>query len=442
MNWLEPELREIGQVVSGYGFPIKFQGNASEEFPFFKVGDMNAPGNERCMTAAVNTVSAETLRKLKAKVFPKGTVIFPKIGAAIATNKKRMLVCPSVVDNNVMGITPSGMLNEWYLYYWMQQFDLRSVSNIGPVPSMRKSEVERVRMPLPPPMEQSRIVELLDQADALRKKRAESDFKTDRILPTLFYNMFGDPAAKAKGWESGVLSSFGARVRYGLGQPPPVKDAGVALIRATNVKRGIITEHNMIFVDPHEVPASRNAFLQAEEVLVVRSGAYTGDVAQVGERWAGSIAGYDLVINPGDQFTGEFISALLLTPFIQTSYFGNVRHRGGQPHLNATQLEATPVIAPPKPLQEQFSKLVRSIRILSEQSISVDVKIESLFAVLLYRAFTGNLTTKWREAHIKELLAEMELQAKALDFSVANKAVPAVRLQRTAGSGMLTMANN
>jgi type I restriction enzyme S subunit len=32
----------------------------------------------------------------------------------------------------------------------------------------------------------------------------------------------------------------------------------------------------------------------------------------------------------------------------------------------------------------------------------------------LHRAFTGDLTAKWREAHMKELLAELEAQAKAL----------------------------
>ena len=33
---------------------------------------------------------------------------------------------------------------------------------------------------------------------------------------------------------------------------------------------------------------------------------------------------------------------------------------------------------------------------------------------MLHRAFTGELTAKWREAHLKELLAEMEQQARLL----------------------------
>ena len=41
-------------------------------------------------------------------------------------------------------------------------------------------------------------------------------------------------------------------------------------------------------------------------------------------------------------------------------------------------------------------------------------QIGAVFNVLLHRAFPGELTVKWREAHMKELLQEMKQQAKAL----------------------------
>jgi hypothetical protein len=34
---------------------------------------------------------------------------------------------------------------------------------------------------------------------------------------------------------------------------------------------------------------------------------------------------------------------------------------------------------------------------------------------MLHQAFVGDLTAKWREAHIKELMEEMEIQSKALE---------------------------
>jgi len=45
-------------------------------------------------------------------------------------------------------------------------------------------------------------VEILDQADRLRKLRAEADKKAERILPALFIKMFGDPATNPMGWDT------------------------------------------------------------------------------------------------------------------------------------------------------------------------------------------------------------------------------------------------
>jgi type I restriction enzyme S subunit len=281
-------------------------------------------------------------------------------------------------------------------------------------PAVTDGVVKKALIPLPPLSEQQRIVEILDQADALRRKRAEADARAERILPALFLKMFGDPAANPMGWEVTTLANGGAAVRYGLGQPPESSLNGVPLIRATNIRYGEISDEDMMFVRPEDIPESRNAFLSADEVIVVRSGAYTGDVAQVTEKWAGAVAGYDLVVAPGERFCGEFIETYLLTSHIQKNYFGNIKARAGQPHLNAAQVSATPILRPPKELQRRFAAHVQGIRRQRECRASSMHGLGTLFAILLHNGFTGNLTAPWREGHMKELLAEMEEQAKAL----------------------------
>lgn len=47
--------------------------------------------------------------------------------------------------------------------------------------------------------------------------------------------------------------------------------------------------------------------------------------------------------------------------------------------------------------------------------------IDLIFENLLNRAFSGQLTAKWREAHMKELLAEMEQQARVLNLSLSGE---------------------
>ena len=162
-NWPMVPIRDIAAVESGFGFPIDCQGDGSAEFPFLKVSDMNLPGNETRITSWNNTVSREVLESLKARSFPAGTVIFPKIGAAIATNKKRVLTCASTYDNNVMGIVPNSqrLLSE-YLYAYLLSVDLSSWASDSQPPSMRKSVVEVHEIPLPPLEVQKEIVAEID----------------------------------------------------------------------------------------------------------------------------------------------------------------------------------------------------------------------------------------------------------------------------------------
>ena len=151
-------IQEVAEVASGFGFPLEEQGKTDESIPFLKVSDMNLPGNEIHITSWNHAVSRDTLRKLGAKSFPKGTVIFPKIGAAIATNKKRILSCEATYDNNVMGIVPSERIVSEFLYALLQDFDISKWASDSQPPSMRKSVVEVHAFPLPPLEVQKEIV--------------------------------------------------------------------------------------------------------------------------------------------------------------------------------------------------------------------------------------------------------------------------------------------
>ena len=102
-KWPVAPIKTVASVESGFGFPLAYQGHTTEEVPFLKVSDMNLPGNETQIVSWNNSVSLATLRKLKAKAFPAGTVIFPKIGAAIATNKKRVLTRDSTIRQQCDG---------------------------------------------------------------------------------------------------------------------------------------------------------------------------------------------------------------------------------------------------------------------------------------------------------------------------------------------------
>jgi len=320
-----------------------------------------------------------------------------------------MLVRPSVVDNNVMGIVPGAGLNEWYLFYWMQQFDLRSVSNIGPVPSMRKSEVERVTIPLPPPSEQLRIVEILDQADSLRKKRADADAKAARIPPALFYKMFGDPATNPKGWPvhpySKLFSQDKTAVDESAGRHLPY--LGLEHIESES-GRILSSEAEALAVEVRGL-----AFrFGPQHVLYGKLRPYLNKVAL--PSFEGRCSTELVPLLPATGVPREFVAAYLRLPYVVNAAMAT--NKGARmPRTDMHLLMAMKGPIPDVDSQRAFAKAYSTFSRTTEGNREAGRRVEGIFSVLLHRAFTGDLTAKWREAHMMELLAEMEAQAKVLE---------------------------
>lgn len=76
---------------------------------------------------------------------------------------------------------------------------MQTVSGIGgSLLRARPAEVAKIKVPLPPKIEQQRIAAILDKADSLRRKRQDSIRLADEFLRAVFIDMFGDPAVNSK----------------------------------------------------------------------------------------------------------------------------------------------------------------------------------------------------------------------------------------------------
>lgn len=152
---------DVATLVSGYGFPTSLQGHEGT-IPFFKVSDMNSLDNEIEMRNSNNYVSVEVAQAQKWSIAPKGTVIFPKIGAAIATNKKRILSEPAIFDNNVMGIICGERVLPKFMWYILNSLDISQWATLANPPSISKDVVLEQKIPLPSIDIQWRIIAELD----------------------------------------------------------------------------------------------------------------------------------------------------------------------------------------------------------------------------------------------------------------------------------------
>jgi len=275
-----------------------------------------------------------------------------------------------------------------YLYFFFASTEVPSRGYSRHFKILKQSEV-----PLPPPSEQRRIVEILDQADALRKKRAEADKIADRILPALFYKMFGDPTTNPKGLRKRPLGDL---IKVKSGQFLPKKSMDIEGVHPVYGGNGINGYHSEFMFD-------------APVVVIGRVGAYCGVVHHTEPKsWVTDNALY--VSDMDDE-----LSPIYLVEALRHANLNQYAGRAGQPLISGSRIYPVEVLLPEPGGQQSFADATVRLQKNGEKATVTRSTLEQLFSVLLHRAFSGDLTAKWREAHMKELLQEMKLQAQELN---------------------------
>lgn len=160
-------LRDIAIVSQGFTFSRSYQGKKNLKWNYFKVADIGINPNSKYLTNAINTISDITMEEIGALPFSKGSIVFPRVGAALFNNNKKILAQDGVVDDNVLVLTVTDTSKCWYefLYYYLQGIPLAKWCNSGLVPVINTKTVLSQMVFLPPLPEQQKIAAILSTQD-------------------------------------------------------------------------------------------------------------------------------------------------------------------------------------------------------------------------------------------------------------------------------------
>ena len=79
-------------------------------------------------------------------------------------------------------------------------------------------DIKRIKVPVPKLVVQRQIVSILESAESLKNKRQQANEDTEKILQSIFLEMFGDPQTNEKGWKiSTLLQVSSKKPQYGSG---------------------------------------------------------------------------------------------------------------------------------------------------------------------------------------------------------------------------------
>lgn len=312
------------------------------------------------------------------------------------------------------------LLNPDFLFYvtvsdWFRDLGESEMYGAGGQKRVPEDFIKNLVTGIPPKTEQQAIVDFLDhktaQIDALIAKKQSlldklAEQRTALISQAVTKGL--DPSVPMKDsgvdwlgeipehWQAKRLKFLG-KTKYGLGEPPQKLDGGLPFIRATDIYRGAIDGARVQTVDPDYVPWSRNPTLKAKDILVVRSGAYTGDSAIVPAEWEGSIAGYDMVYTTEGALP-EYVAFNLLSKHVLNGQIYLAKNRAAQPHLNAEELGDVVIALPTHDEQvgivAHIEECTKKLAIQFELVNGVIARLHEYRSSLITNAVTGKIDVR------------------------------------------------
>lgn len=397
MSYPLVDLGSVVELQAGIGFPTRLQGKKSGEFPFAKVGDISRNGRTGNPTLKTvdNFIDQSDVESLRAKTIPTGSILFAKIGEAIRQNHRVIAHQNLLIDNNAMAAIPSEKIDNLYLYYFLKQVDFYRLAPATTVPALRKSDLQKIKIPLPPLLEQRRIASILDKADELRQKRQQAIKKLDQLLQATFIDMFGDPVSNPKGWQIGSLNTYGS-YKNGLNFGKAESGFKVRYLGVGNFKNHskIDDMTNLSFIDLNDLP-SKDYFLKNGDLIFVRSN---------GNR---ELVGRCIAVYPNEElvtYSGFCIRYRIESLELDSSYlvhlfrsksFKQTILDGGQganiQNINQQLLSRLQIPIPPKDLQEKWGKFLECLEDQKQKLYKQLDMQNQLFSSLQNKAFSGNL---------------------------------------------------
>ena len=271
--------------------------------------------------------------------------------------------------------------------YYRKEVERLSIgANIN---NLRREHIETIKIPLPPLPTQHKIVEILEEADSLRKLRKQADEKMKDLTPSLFVEMFGDPTTNPKRWGVKKLGEI-AEIKSG-GTPSRKREeyfkGAIPWVTSVSLSKPYLT------ADDAKELITQDAIENSATKLIGRKSVLFGNrvcVGNVAINLCNICFSQDVlaILYHEDFLVPEFLWFYLLQKKV---YFERITRGSTIKGITVSTLQNTVIPLPPLPLQQEFAERVKEIEAEKQRQAESKKKLDELFNSLMQRAFTGEL---------------------------------------------------
>lgn len=334
-GWTNKSFEEVSEIICGQDYKAVLDENGP--YPIYGTGGiMGYASKYRC---------------------PADSII---IGRKGSINNPLFVNEPFWNVDTAFGVVPNkSQVVPKYFYYFCRNYDFTKHDVSVTIPSLRRTDILQIQIPVPSLSEQERIVAELDLLAGIIDKQKAQLKELDNLAQSIFYDMFGDPDSNDKGWECLRLGNL---CNSDLGKTlNQAKDTGELrpYLCAINIKWQQI-----------DLLTLKNARFEKDEIE--RYSVTKGDllVCEGGDIGRSAIWDKDYDIQYQNalhrlRFTGKITAQYCLFTLQCLKQKGVLDSKYGNgvtiKHLVKSSLLSIPIPVPPITLQESFAQKIQSI---------------------------------------------------------------------------------
>lgn len=184
-SWTYKKLGEVCEIVCGQDYKSIQEDNGL--FPIYGTGGiMGRASQYRC---------------------PANSVI---IGRKGNINNPLFVEEPFWNVDTAFGVVPKiSVLFPKFFYFFCKNYDFTKHDVSVTIPSLRRTDIIKIEVPIPPLSEQRHIVSELDILQSIINKQQAQLKEYDNLAQAIFYDMFGDPVENEKKWDKKRIDEIG-----------------------------------------------------------------------------------------------------------------------------------------------------------------------------------------------------------------------------------------
>jgi len=354
-SWDIKKIAEIGTVFNGNSINAKVKKekytNLEEGLPYIATKDISYES----VIDYDNGVKIPDEDKPSFKIASKNTILICAEGGS-AGRKIAFTDQEVCFGNKLFALSTTDKVNSRfvYYYYFSPQFQEDFASQLtGIIGGVSMAKFKKLKVPLPSPIEQQRIVEILDKAfvaiDKARQNAEQNLKNAQEVFENHLNNLFENPS---KDWDVFELNDICTKITDGVHKKPNYVASGVPFIKINNLTDGLgISFDNVSYItqEDHELFCQRTK-PERGDILITKDGTI-GVVRIIETDIEFSIFVSVALIKPKSKEITPFLKYILISPLIQNQ----IKPQGAAlKHLYLRDLRKYKIPIPPVDVQKSI----------------------------------------------------------------------------------------